>query len=163
MSRGRYTGNGGLAMTRRQGNFGKCRGRPAGLGRPLVEDALKLPISLLKRRGALTPGYTGTVRWTGVGAAIFSVTPTCLKVTPDTPSASTYYIPLARRPCRLGGHELLMGCPACHQCRRALYWAHGRFVCRTCADLRYESQRLNRDWRRYRRMLKRLELLDAAA
>jgi len=142
-------------MRSNQRNFGKCRGRPAGFGRILVEDALKLPIALLRRQGALIPGYSGTLRWADMGAATVSVTPTYLKVTPDTPSASTYYIQLVWRPCRLGGFEQLMECPGCRRRRRALYWGLRGFVCRACADLRYESQRFGPEYRLYKRALRR--------
>ncbi len=135
-------------------DFVKCRGRPAGWGRSLVEDALTLPIALLRREGALTPGYTGTLRWTDAGAATVSVSATCLTVTPDIQSASTYYIPLTQRPCRLGGFEQLMKCPGCSRCCRALYRGPRGFVCRICADLRYESQRLGREFRLYRKAIK---------
>jgi hypothetical protein len=138
-------------MTAEKRDFVKCRGRPAGWGRSLVEDALTLPIALLRREGALTPGYTGTLRWTGAGSATVSVSPTCLMVTPDIQSASTYYIQLARRPCKLGGFEQLMECPRCRRSCRTLYRDPRGFVCRICADLRYESQRLGREYRLYRR------------
>lgn len=133
-------------------NFAKCRGRPAGWGRDLVEEARPLPINLLKQRGALSPGFSGTLTWgDGSSAGVRSMQGQLEIV---SPGGRVEQIPLSCRPCRLGGHEQLLICPRCNRARRALYWAARGFECRLCADLRYESQRMSRALRYLTKALK---------
>lgn len=44
-------------------DFVKCRGRPPGWGRDLVEETRPLPINFLRQRGALSTGFSGTLSW----------------------------------------------------------------------------------------------------
>lgn len=134
-------------------DFVKYRGRPAGWGRDLVEEARPLPINFLRQRGALSAGISGTLSWGDGSRAEIRSQQGQLEIV--TPSGRAQQIPLSCRPCRLGGHEQLLICPRCSRARRALYWAARGFECRLCADLRYESQRLPKDLRFLKRVLRR--------
>lgn len=134
-------------------DFVKCRGRQPGWGRQLVEEARPLPIRLLRERGALTSGYSGTVTWADGSRAEIRFQGGKLEVV--SPSGQAQGIPLSCRPCRLGGHEQLLVCPHCSRMRRTLYWAPIGILCRVCADLRYESQRLSGPLRGLLRFLKK--------
>jgi hypothetical protein len=133
-------------------DFVKCRGRPAGWGRDLVEETRPLPIRLLRKRGALSPGFSGTLTWGDGSRAAVRALQGKLEIV--SPNGHTERIPLSCRPCRLGGHEQLLVCPRCNRVRRTLYWASRGFECRLCADLRYESQRLAHELRLFRRLLR---------
>lgn len=134
-------------------DFAKCRGRPAGWGRDLVEEARPLPVSLLRQRGALSAGFIGTLLWGDGSRAEVRAQQGQLEIV--SPSGWAQQLPLSCRPCRLGGHEQLLICPRCNRARRALYWTARGFECRLCADLRYESQRLPRDLRVLKKALRR--------
>ena len=121
-------------------DFAKCRGRPAGWGRDLVEEARPLPVS-------------GTLLWGDGSRAEVRSQQGQLEII--SPSGWAQQLPLSCRPCRLGGHEQLLICPRCNRARRALYWTARGFECRLCADLRYESQRLPRDLRVLKKALRR--------
>jgi len=47
---------------------------------------------------------------------------------------------LARTPCTFGGKRHWFLCPGCLRRGAILYQCHGRFRCRSCHDLRYQSQ-----------------------
>ena len=50
------------------------------------------------------------------------------------------HIGITRTPCRLGGDQPWFVCPKCRG-RAAILYCRGRFACRTCHRLYYESQR----------------------
>jgi hypothetical protein len=148
-------GRGVVKMAKR--DFVKCRGRPAGWGRDLVEEAHPLPIRLLRQRGALSPGFSGTLRWGDGSRAELRSQQGQLEIVPA--SGRVERIQLSWRPCRLGGYEQLLTCPRCNRARRSLYWVLRGFECRLCADLRYESQRLSKELRFLKKALRRSQLV----
>lgn len=52
----------------------------------------------------------------------------------------THCIGLTQTPCHFGGHRRWFICPCCDKRMGFLYMRHGRFACRRCNRISYESQ-----------------------
>ena len=53
----------------------------------------------------------------------------------------SYVIPFEKQSCNYGGFRCYFHCPICKKRMRKLYFTHGAFLCRTCLNLGYNSQR----------------------
>lgn len=123
------------------------RGRPAGLGRDIVEDRLSIDVNYLSREGCLGPGRTSIFRWRG------NATTTEIALMHDRDQLHLSYLDDRRRleqvihidrdPCRFGGERSYFMCPGRLCGRRVvkLYGAGLYFLCRHCCDLTYACQR----------------------
>jgi len=68
-------------------------------------------------------------------------------------------VAIERTPCHYGGSRPWFNCPRCGARAQNLYFAHGRFACRSCHGLRYRSQSeddCGRSWRKQRKLEARL-------
>jgi hypothetical protein len=124
-------------------------GRHKGAKKPRVESRLvSLKVSELQRRGALAEGVAGTLSWDKAGSSVakinFRTSATDFTFTYESASAKSVEerVPLARVAAGFGGTRSYFQCPrpGCRRPVMALYFASGRFYCRRCHDLAYESQ-----------------------
>ncbi len=127
--------------------------------RETTEGLLWLDVRCLARRGLFTvkPGQLATdaVEWSRGGKPSGNITVVYTGNDPDAvildyrvrTGASEPWVPiqerigLERTPCRYGGSRPWFCCPRCRQRRAVLYSVGGRFRCRGCHDLAYESTR----------------------
>ena len=83
-----------------------------------------------------------------------------------TVDRSAHEIRLAEAPNAVGGTRLWLCCPGCERQVRAVYFRHGRFGCRVCADLKHRStvtfkpQRLGKRAADIKRLLTRTGRLE---
>ena len=148
------------------GGFGS--GRRQRYQRRTTEGYLALDISVLRRRGLLQPGCSGTIAWSRGGERIGSATITTgirsLRLTysvgavEGSAAAVDESIEFRSTEMSLGGQRQWFRCPGCHHQCRILYGGP-RFRCRLCHGLSYESQfesRAQRANRRARKIRRRL-------
>lgn len=127
--------------------------------RETTEGLLWLDVRYLARRGLFTvkPGQLATdaVAWSRGGKPLGNITVVYAGNDPDAvildyrvrTGASEPWVPvqerigLERTPCRYGGSRPWFRCPGCGKRRAVLYSVGGRFRCRGCHDLAYESTR----------------------
>ncbi len=127
--------------------------------RETTEGLLWLDVRYLARRGMFTarPGQlaTDSVEWSRGGKPTGDITVVYAGDDPDAlildyrirTSAGEPWVPvrervgLERTPCRYGGSRPWFRCPGCKRRRAVLYSVEGRFRCRVCHDLAYESTR----------------------
>ena len=62
-------------------------------------------------------------------------------VTYGKSKSHSYVIPFEKQSCNFGGFRHYFNCPLCKKRMRKLYFTHGAFLCRTCLNLGYNSQR----------------------
>jgi hypothetical protein len=132
---------------------GHSSGRYRTRNRGAIEQALRLDMRVLRRRGFLQPGAaaTGPVEWTRGGERSGAIT-LCVDLTSlDDPHAVLTYsandkptvqrVQLAVAPCRFGGHRFYFFCPVLtwRRCTVLAYGA-GRFASRQAQRLTYWSQ-----------------------
>jgi hypothetical protein len=120
------------------GGFGSGlyhRGNP----RPYVSDYLAIDVRPWERQGLLKSGKPFITTWRQHGRLI--------GIHVFTPSVASVLVhrtgeilELAQTPCNYGGARHWLVCPGC-KCRRAkLHDVGGRFQCRKCAGLVYQTQ-----------------------
>ncbi len=127
--------------------------------RETTEGLLWLDVRYLARRGlfAVKPGHlaTDSVEWSRGGKPSGNITVVYAGDDPDAvildysvrADAGKPWVPvrerigLERTPCRYGGSRPWFRCPGCKRRRAVLYSVGGRFRCRGCHDLAYESTR----------------------
>ena len=127
--------------------------------RETTESLLWLDVRYLARRGlfAVRPGQlaTDSVAWNRGGKPTGNITVVYAGDDPDVltldyrvrTSAGEPWVPvrervrLERTPCRYGGSRPWFRCPGCGRRRAVLHSLGGRFRCRACHDLAYESTR----------------------
>jgi hypothetical protein len=113
--------------------------------------AVALRVGELARRGALRADASGTLTWgdpeRAFGAVNFRSAGTRLVLSyrigdGDRAHHVAEHIPLARVGAGFGGMRTYFRCPGegCNRCVEVLYLANGRFRCRRCHNLAYESQ-----------------------
>jgi hypothetical protein len=68
-------------------------------------------------------------------------------------------IGVLKTPCHFGGHRYWFECPWCYRRCRMLYQMGPALKCRTCADLRYQSEHLSPKRRKIRRAMQIRERL----
>jgi hypothetical protein len=120
-----------------------------------LDDLQKIDLPYLRRKHLLTPGYSGSLRWSRGGREIVSIG---FLVDHDrimlryrardhgTGAWQDIVEPMLflRTRQALGGERLWLACPGCGRGCAALYGGR-RFRCRWCAGLPYASQHETRD------------------
>ena len=147
---------------------GSGSGRRQRYQRRTTEGYLALDISVLRRRGLLQPGRSGTIAWSREGARLGSASlfaesgrlRLSYQTTTSEGSAERIdeRIEIWSTQTLLGGQRQWFRCPGCHRQCRILYGGP-RFRCRLCHGLSYESQfesRTQRANRRARKIRRRL-------
>src|SRR5688572_31872550 len=124
---------------------GSGSGRRQRYQRRTTEGYLVLDIAVLRRRGLLQPGCSGTIAWSRGGERIGSATITIgirsLRLTYNVGTAEgsaeavDESIELTSTERSLGGLRQWFRCPGCHRQCRILYGP--RFRCRFCHGLSY--------------------------
>jgi len=124
-------------------------GRRHGAGRPghrmQAEVMQRLDIRLLVRKGVLVSGDAGRWRWLRNGTEVASIGYTVeqdrLHLNYQS-NGRPVWQPIPRRwtGCHFGGRRQWFGCPTCERSVAVLYFRQGRFACRTCQNVAYQSQ-----------------------
>jgi hypothetical protein len=116
-----------------------------GAGRPAyklkAENASALDVAYLSRHGHLVAGNWKRVCWQQYGEVRLEGLVKAFDghVTVDI-GFHTHWIGLTQTPCHFGGHRRWFICPRCNKRMGCLYMRHGRFACRRCNRISYESQ-----------------------
>ena len=116
-----------------------------------------LDLARLRRDGVLTPGSTADLSWSGGLRLGLVIGPHSLTVSHS--SGWRQSIVFDWTATRFDGRRMWLSCPDCGSRRRVLHFA-GRFACRACLDLRYESEYedgLSRYLRRFRRLRAKID------
>ncbi len=120
-------------------------GSRLGAGRPAhrlkAENTASLDVAYLSRHGHLDVGswkrlywrQSGQVRLKGLVKAFDD------HLTIDI-GFHTHWIALTQTPCHFGGQRRWFVCPRCGNRMAVLYMRHGRFACRHCQQIAYQSQ-----------------------
>lgn len=118
------------------------------LTRQTTEGLPRLDVRALARAGTLQPGVTATVRWEGGASVTTSVAadaPDCLVMVYTVDLGGWVpvreEIQVTRTSCTLGGQRCWVLCPGCAGRRAVLYALSGRFRCRACYRLAYQTAR----------------------
>lgn len=131
---------------------GHASGRYRTRNRGAIEEALRLDMRVLRRRGFLRPGAaaTGPVEWTCRGQRSGSIQLTVNLISLDDAHAVLTYsandvptvqrVQLALDPCRFGGHRFYWVCPVTGRRCVILAYAVGRFASRQAQRLTYATQ-----------------------
>jgi len=120
-------------------------------GRIVAESTLRLDIRELRRRGTLTAGRRGSIKWTcgdGSSSSVgFTGASDAIQLSytwGDRYSGEQHLVAerlmVVSRPCRFGGARHLFQCPGCYRQALVLYFRGGRFNCRACVRVAYASQ-----------------------
>lgn len=119
-------------------------------GRSTTGTALRLDVNVVRRRGCLTPGWSGPWGWTwssgerssiGIETRNDGVTLRfTVRINDGEPERIVQNVSVAWEPCRFGGERPFWLCPTCSRRVAVLYGTH-TFQCRTCNRLTYSSQR----------------------
>ena len=147
---------------------GSGSGRRQRYQRRTTEGYLTLDLAVLRRRGLLQPGRSGTIAWSREGARLGSASlfaesgrlRLSYQTTTSEGSAERVdeRVEIWSTQTSLGGQRQWFRCPGCHRQCRILYGGP-RFRCRLCHGLSYESQfesRAQRANRRARKIRRRL-------
>jgi hypothetical protein len=131
------------------GGLGSGRGSYASTG--TVEQARRIDIRYMRKRGLLRPGVNGTLNWnrggTPTGEISFTASNQSLELRYRVQEHGGDWeninqtIQLALTPCLYGGHRKWLVCPHCTRRVAVLCFASKLFYCRTCCRLAYGSQR----------------------
>ena len=138
-------------------------GRPG--WRPKAEHLQRLDVRVLARRGLLRPGTFGwSWRNTVTGESRGSISARCeadhlvlMYSISDRNVQQT--VDIDRTPCNLGGSRPWLRCCRCRARVAVLFLVGGRFNCRRCGCVSYQSQsedEIDRSWRRQQRLEARL-------
>lgn len=121
------------------------------VNRALIEGSPRLDVRALARAGALRPGTVGHVTWGGQAAIITVVTseaPDQLRLRYAVPRLDDRveeveeHVSLTTTPSTFGGRRVWFRCPGCKTRCAMLYGFGGRFRCRACHALAYQSTRI---------------------
>lgn len=131
------------------GGFGSGRSSYALTG--TVEQARRIDIRYMRKRGLLRPGVNGTLNWNRGGTPTGEISFTAHECSLDLRyrvqehggdwESINQTIQLSLTPCHYGGHRKWLVCPHCARRVALLCFASKRFYCRTCCRLAYGSQR----------------------
>lgn len=120
-------------------------GSRLGAGRPAhrlkAENTATLDVAYLARHGHLDAGNWKRLYWRQCGEVqlVALVKAFDDHITVDI-GLSTQWIGLTQTPCHLGGYRRWFVCPRCDRRMGFLYMRHGRFACRHCQKIAYQSQ-----------------------
>jgi hypothetical protein len=141
------------------GGYGS--GRPA--TRVSIEGQRRLDVRMLRRRGWLHHGNSGTWTWSQAGEEVGAISYAILEGAvdlnysisddDDAKIAVRIRVPLVQTDCHFGGTRNYFRCPHCYRrCEVIVMTTNGRtWGCRKCLPLRYESQALAPAYRIQRR------------
>lgn len=134
-------------------------GRPG--WRPKAEHLQRLDVRVLARRGLLRPGTFGwSWRNTVTGESRGSISARCeadhLVLMYSISGRNVQQtVDIDRTPCNLGGSRPWLRCCRCRARVAVLFLVGGRFNCRMCGCVSYQSQsedEIDRCWRKQRRL-----------
>lgn len=120
-------------------------GRRMGAGRPAhklkAENASAVDVAYLSRSGHLDSGNWKRLYWKQYGEVRLEGLVKAFDdhITVDI-GLSTHWIGLTQTPCHLGGYRRWFTCPMCSNRMVMLYMRYGRFACRNCQKISYQSQ-----------------------
>lgn len=143
-----------------------------------VDECLTIEMSFLREQEFLDAGKSGTLRWSRDGRPVASLRWTVDDVEADSESEDepkheralalsytapdgeyTYAVPIETTPCNFGGERPWFRCPgpAGEACDERVGKLHrppngGRYLCRQCHDLAYESSRASGNPKRTARL-----------
>lgn len=140
-----------------------------------MDEAARLDVRELARRGALVPGSEFTLRWTvsvfgeererGSIAATALADGVELRFRGLAANGSwddvRQEIPLERTPCNLGGTRVWWTCPGCQRRAAVLFGARATFQCRRCHNLAFPVENEGAVLRAFRRARKNRKRLGA--
>jgi len=129
-------------------------------GRGTTADAWRLDVNRLNKAGALAPGSYSTCAWNRDGEPVASIQIRATESGVELIYRSRSYgdawaqhdehVAVSWEPCRFGGRRPFFHCPHCSRRVLQLYGV-GRYLCRTCQNLTYPSQREQPQDRAFRR------------
>ncbi|MCH9751496.1 MAG: hypothetical protein K0U61_04690 [Alphaproteobacteria bacterium] len=135
-----------------------------------VEGNRRLCADTLRKGGCLEPGFYGSITWTSDDGETNSIRASfaeqLLKLTFRYRINDGDWNPVKQNisvssvACHYGGERTLFFCPNCGSRRKYLYGAGRLFLCRTCHDLTFSSQRERSADRACRRAQKLRHKLD---
>lgn len=138
-------------------------GRPARHGK--VEQSLTLDVRKLVKAEALTDralSWRWTVVDTGEERGSIGIKGSPHRLTLNYTASGVFVseaIDITRTACNYGGARVWFRCPSCRGRVALLYLRGGRFRCRQCHGLRYQSQSLDacgRSWQKQTKIERRL-------
>ena len=119
-------------------------------GRRATDNAWRLDVNGLNKAGALTPGWVGGWQWLRDGEQVANIRVCAVEGGVRLVYRSRSYgdewtehdghVAISWEPCRFGGQRPYFNCPTCWRRVLALYGVE-RYLCRTCKNLSYPSQR----------------------
>lgn len=140
-----------------------------GAGRPArhrkVEQSLALDVRKLAKAEALTNrvlSWRWTVVETGEERGSISIKGSLHRLTLSYTASGVFVseaIDITRTKCNYGGERVWFRCPSCRGRVALLYLRGGRFRCRQCHGLRYQSQSLDecgRSWQKQTKIERQL-------
>ena len=129
-------------------------------GRGTTADAWRLDVNGLNKAGALVPGWYGGWQWTRDGEQVANIRIRAMegsvalvyrsRVNGGEWTEHDEHVAVSWEPCRFGGRRPFFHCPHCSRRVLQLYGV-GRYLCRTCQNLSYTSQREQPQDRAFRR------------
>jgi hypothetical protein len=119
-------------------------------GRRTTAVAWRLSVNNLNKAGALTPGWFGGWQWLRDGEQVANIRVGAIEGGVRLIYRSRSYgeewtehdefVAISWEPCRFGGQRPYFHCPTCWRRVLQLY-GNARYLCRTCQNLSYPSQR----------------------
>ena len=121
----------------------------------LVEDFIAIDIVGLEKEGRLSPGHDLIApAGTRLEFILLVVNSSGNEIELGLSSGTRERVTIARTPCHFGGTRPWFACPSPNcgrRCRKLYLQVNDRWLCRTCADARYRSQRQSIQARRLAR------------
>jgi hypothetical protein len=120
-------------------------GRRKGAGRPphklKAENTSVLDVAYLSRNGHLDSGNWKRLYWRQYGEVRLEALVKAFDnhITVDI-GLSSHWIGLTQTPCHFGGVRRWFICTRCGNRMGMLYMRHGKFACRRCQKIAYQSQ-----------------------
>ena len=148
-----------------------------GVARPVTDEALRLDVRWLARRGLFGGSTADVLTWTQGEQAVGRIAVRHDAVSdrvellydaggPGSARRSVReHVPILRSGCPFGGTRPWFGCPGCGRRCAVLWGLGGLFRCRACHDLAYASTRdsgIDRARRQRQRLWDKLGLDDTA-
>lgn len=120
-------------------------GQRIGAGRPAhklkAQEVSALDVSYLSRQGYMVAGNWKRLHWRQHGKVRLEG---LVKAFDDHLTIDIglhkHWIGITQTPCHFGGQRRWLVCPLCGNRMALLYMRHGRFACRNCHQIAYQSQ-----------------------